>query len=118
MEDGRVADGDRRDAAADGDGIVRRAPAIADCATATAHGSVDAAHGASAVLGVPAKARRRLARAILSDPHKMMRMPLDQRRSAREEWLREVFQSDAVFFHHDRAGLDLGAMTIQYGARA
>jgi len=36
-----------------------------------------------------------------------------------ESWLREAFQSDAPYlFHRDRAGLDLGAMTIQCSRRA
>jgi L-2,4-diaminobutyrate decarboxylase len=85
---------------------------------------VDAAHGASAVLS---RRFRRLvdglarADSLSWDPHKMMWMPLSTSvvLVREESWLREAFESDASYlFHRDRAGLDLGAMTIQCSRRA
>jgi L-2,4-diaminobutyrate decarboxylase len=85
---------------------------------------VDAAHGASVLLS---SSLRPLARgidradSIAWDPHKMLWMPLSMgivlvRDGA---WLRRAFAADAPYlFHAERAGQDLGAMTIQCSKRA
>lgn len=85
---------------------------------------VDAAHGASVLLS---SSLRRLvdgldrADSLAWDPHKMLWMPLSLgivlvRDGA---WLRRAFAADAPYlFHAERAGQDLGAMTIQCSKRA
>ncbi len=85
---------------------------------------VDAAHGASVLLS---QSLRHLVRGLESadslawDPHKMLWMPLSLGIVlVREgEWLRRAFGADAPYlFHAERAGYDLGAMTIQCSKRA
>ena len=85
---------------------------------------VDAAHGASVLLS---SSLRHLVDGIERvdslawDPHKMLWMPLSLGIVlVREgEWLRRAFAADAPYlFHAERAGQDIGAMTIQCSKRA
>ncbi|MEO8033804.1 MAG: pyridoxal-dependent decarboxylase, partial [Acidobacteriota bacterium] len=85
---------------------------------------VDAAHGASVLLS---ERLRHLAQGLHHadsfswDPHKMMWMPLSLGvvMVRRGEWLRRAFEADAPYlFHAERAGENLGEMTIQCSKRA
>jgi L-2,4-diaminobutyrate decarboxylase len=85
---------------------------------------VDAAHGASVLLSASLRHLvKGLDRAdsLAWDPHKMLWMPLSLGivlvRDG--EWLRRAFSADAPYlFHAERAGRDIGAMTIQCSKRA
>jgi L-2,4-diaminobutyrate decarboxylase len=92
-----------------------------------AHGSwlhVDAAHGASVLLSDrlrPLADGLDLADSLSWDPHKMMWMPLSLGavlvRDGR--WLRRAFEADAPYlFGPERAGQNLGEITIQCSKRA
>lgn len=85
---------------------------------------VDAAHGASVLLS---SSLRHLvegidrADSLAWDPHKMLWMPLSLGivLVRQGEWLRRAFAADAPYlFHAERAGQDIGAMTIQCSKRA
>lgn len=85
---------------------------------------VDAAHGASVLLSSSLRPLVRgidRADSLAWDPHKMLWMPLSMgivlvRDGA---WIRRAFAADAPYlFHAERAGQDLGAMTIQCSKRA
>jgi L-2,4-diaminobutyrate decarboxylase len=85
---------------------------------------VDAAHGASVLLserlGHLAHGLRH-ADSFSWDPHKMMWMPLSLGAILvrQGEWLRRAFEADAPYlFHAERAGENLGEMTIQCSKRA
>jgi L-2,4-diaminobutyrate decarboxylase len=85
---------------------------------------VDAAHGASVLLSD--KLRHlvdgiELADSLAWDPHKMLWMPLSLGVVLVRDgvWLRRAFDADAPYlFHAERAGDNLGEMTIQCSKRA
>jgi L-2,4-diaminobutyrate decarboxylase len=85
---------------------------------------VDAAHGASVLLSNDLRhlaAGLHHADSFSWDPHKMMWMPLSLGviLVRRGEWLRRAFEADAPYlFHAERAGENLGEMTIQCSKRA
>lgn len=85
---------------------------------------VDAAHGASAVLSerlAPLVRGLERADSFSWDPHKMLFMPLSLGTILVREgiWLRRAFEADAPYlFHAERAGENLGEMTIQCSKRA
>jgi L-2,4-diaminobutyrate decarboxylase len=85
---------------------------------------VDAAHGASVLLSDElqhlVKGLQR-SDSFSWDPHKMMWMPLALGAVfvRRGEWLRRAFEADAPYlFHAERAGENIGEMTIQCSKRA
>jgi L-2,4-diaminobutyrate decarboxylase len=99
-----------------------RLAAIRDRERAWLH--VDAAHGASVLLS---SSLRHLVDgldrvdSLAWDPHKMLWMPLSLGIVLVRDgsWLRRAFSADAPYlFHAERAGKDLGAMTIQCSKRA
>jgi L-2,4-diaminobutyrate decarboxylase len=85
---------------------------------------VDAAHGASVLLSetlAPLAHGLRHADSFSWDPHKMMWMPLSLGAIfvRHGEWLRRAFEADAPYlFHAERAGENLGELTIQCSKRA
>lgn len=85
---------------------------------------VDAAHGASVLLSAELRDLARgidRADSLAWDPHKMLWMPLSMGvvLVRNGTWLRRAFAADAPYlFHAERAGQDLGAMTIQCSRRA
>jgi L-2,4-diaminobutyrate decarboxylase len=85
---------------------------------------VDAAHGASVLLSerlAHLAHGLRHADSFSWDPHKMMWMPLSAGvvQVRHGEWLRRAFEADAPYlFHAERAGENLGEMTIQCSKRA
>ncbi|MGK2856019.1 MAG: pyridoxal phosphate-dependent decarboxylase family protein [Thermoanaerobaculia bacterium] len=85
---------------------------------------VDAAHGASVLLSSSLRhlvAGIDRADSLAWDPHKMLWMPLSLGIVLVRDgsWLRRAFAADAPYlFHAERAGADIGAMTIQCSKRA
>ena len=85
---------------------------------------VDAAHGASVLLSARLAHLAhglRHADSFSWDPHKMLWMPLSAGAIfvRHGEWLRRAFEADAPYlFHAERAGENLGEMTIQCSKRA
>ncbi len=85
---------------------------------------VDAAHGASVLLSEKLAHLvhgLHLADSFSWDPHKMMWMPLSMGivLVRNGQWLRRAFEADAPYlFHAERAGENLGEMTIQCSKRA
>lgn len=85
---------------------------------------VDAAHGASVLLSerlAHLAHGLRHADSFSWDPHKMMWMPLSLGAILvrNGDWLRRAFEADAPYlFHAERAGENLGEVTIQCSKRA
>ena len=85
---------------------------------------VDAAHGASVVLSErlrPLAGGLDLADSLAWDPHKMLWMSLSLGVLLVRDgnWLRRAFEADAPYlFNSDRAGDNIGEMTIQCSKRA
>jgi len=85
---------------------------------------VDAAHGASVVLSDrlrPLVDGLDRADSLAWDPHKMLRMPLSLGVLLVRDgkWLRRAFEADAPYlFNSERAGDNIGEMTIQCSKRA
>ncbi|HEX7151975.1 MAG TPA: aminotransferase class I/II-fold pyridoxal phosphate-dependent enzyme [Thermoanaerobaculia bacterium] len=85
---------------------------------------VDAAHGASVLLSDKLKhlvTGLAQADSLSWDPHKMLWMPLSLGTVLVRDglWLRRAFHADAPYlFHAERAGQNLGEMTIQCSKRA